>query len=107
MPGDLEEELNEQMAVCIEFKAGLGGDEFVVLAITGTDCNVSGIRDRIDRVTKRYNENAGKPYPIAMSTGIYKFKCSSDIDIYEILDKADRLLYEEKTRKKEQFGSYR
>ena len=42
-----------------------------------------------------------------MSTGIYKFKCSSDIDIYEILDKADRLLYEEKTRKKEQFGSYR
>ena len=85
----------------------LGGDEFVVLALTGTDCNVSVIRDRIDRVTKRYNENAGKPYPIAMSTGIVKFKCSADIDIYEILDKADRLLSEEKNRKKEQYGSYR
>lgn len=85
----------------------LGGDEFVVLAITGTDCNIAGIKDRIERVTKRYNENAGKPYPIAMSTGIYKFKCSPDIDIYEILDRADRLLYEEKTRKKKQYGSYR
>ena len=85
----------------------LGGDEFVVLAITGTDCNISGIKDRIERVTKRHNENAGKPYPIAMSTGICKFKCSADIDIYDILDKADRLLYEEKTRKKEQYGSYR
>ena len=40
-------------------------------------------------------------------TGIYKFKCSPDIDIYDILDRADRLLYEEKTRKKQQYGSYR
>ena len=85
----------------------LGGDEFVVLAITGTDCNIAGIKDRIERVTKRHNETAGKPYPIAMSTGIYKFKCSPDIDIYDILDRADRLLYEEKTRKKQQYGSYR
>lgn len=84
-----------------------GGDEFVVLAITGIDCDVSGIKDRIERVTKRHNDKAGKPYPIAMSTGIYKFKCSPDVDIYEILDNADRLLYEEKQRKKKQFGSYR
>ncbi|MBO4450309.1 MAG: GGDEF domain-containing protein [Clostridiales bacterium] len=85
----------------------LGGDEFVVLAVTGTDCDVAGIKDRIERVTKRYNEKAGKPYPIAMSTGIYKFKCSAGINIYDILDNADRLLYEEKTRKKKQYGSYR
>ena len=84
-----------------------GGDEFVVLAITGIDCDVAGIKDRIDRVTKRHNEKAGKPYPIAMSTGIYKFKCSQDVDIYDILDRADQLLYEEKQKKKRQFGSYR
>ena len=85
----------------------LGGDEFVVLAVTGIDCDVSGIKDRIDRVTKRYNEKAGKPYPIAMSTGVCKFKCSPSVNIYDILDSADRQLYEEKTRKKQQFGSYR
>ncbi|MDO4876649.1 MAG: GGDEF domain-containing protein, partial [Oscillospiraceae bacterium] len=84
-----------------------GGDEFVVLAITGIDCNVASIKDRIERVTKRHNDKAGKPYPIAMSTGIFKFKCSQDVDIYEILDNADRLLYEEKQRKKKQYGSYR
>ena len=85
----------------------LGGDEFVVLAVTGADCDVPGIKDRIERVTKRYNEKAGKPYPIAMSTGIYKFKCSVGINIYDILDNADRLLYEEKKIKKEKYGSYR
>ena len=85
----------------------LGGDEFVVLAVTGIDCDVMGIKDRIERVTKRHNEKAGKPYPIAMSTGIYKFKCSSGINIYDVLDNADRLLYEEKMRKKKQYGSYR
>lgn len=85
----------------------MGGDEFVVLAVTGIDCDVSGIKDRIERVTKRHNESAGKPYPIAMSSGIYKFKCAPNVDIYEILDNADRLLYEEKTKKKRQYGSYR
>jgi len=42
-----------------------------------------------------------------MSTGIYKFKCSAGINIYDILDNADRLLYEEKKIKKEKYGSYR
>ena len=85
----------------------LGGDEFVVLAITGIDCDVSGMKDRIERVTKRHNDKAGKPYPIAMSTGIYKFKCSPSINLYDILDSADMLLYEEKQKKKRQYGSYR
>ncbi len=84
-----------------------GGDEFVVLAVTGSDCDVPGIKDRIERVTKRYNEKAGKPYPIAMSTGVLKFKCDPSVDIYSIIDGADQLLYEEKARKKKQFGSYR
>ena len=85
----------------------MGGDEFVVLAITGIDCDVLGIKDRIERVTKRHNEKAGKPYPIAMSTGIFKFKCSPKVNLYDVLDSADRLLYEEKQRKKKQYGSYR
>lgn len=85
----------------------LGGDEFVVLAITGLDCDIDGLKDRLERVMKRHNESAAKPYPIAMSSGIYKFKCSSQVNIYEVLDAADRLLYEEKTRRKKLYGSYR
>ena len=78
----------------------IGGDEFVVLAVTGADCNVDKIKARIDRVTKEYNDAAGKPYPIEMSAGIHKFTIQGKIDIYEIMNIADRLLYEEKIRKK-------
>ena len=55
---------------------------------------------RIASVIKRYNEASGKPYPIDMCTGIYKFRCAHNIDIYDAINNADRLLYEEKISKK-------
>ena len=78
----------------------IGGDEFVTLAITGADIDVNKLKNRIDTVTKRYNEEARKPYPIEMSTGIYKFTITGKVDIYEILNEADMLLYQEKIAKK-------
>ncbi|MCR4688744.1 MAG: GGDEF domain-containing protein [Saccharofermentans sp.] len=85
----------------------MGGDEFVVLAIIGSDCDTSDIKTRIDKVTARYNKQANKPYPIGMSTGLYKFICNPKIDIFEIIDRADGLLYEEKLEKRRKYGSYR
>ena len=78
----------------------IGGDEFVALAVTGSDCNVDKMKLRIANVIKRYNEASGKPYPIDMCTGIYKFRCAHNIDIYDVINNADRLLYEEKISKK-------
>ena len=78
----------------------IGGDEFVTLAITGMDIDVDKLKARIDNVTKRFNEQAGKPYPIEMSTGIYKFTIKGKVDIYEALNNADMLLYQEKIAKK-------
>ena len=78
----------------------IGGDEFISLAVTGSDCDVDSMKERIEKVTKRYNQFAGKPYPIEMSTGIYKFKIAGKVDIYEAMNNADRLLYDEKIRKK-------
>ena len=77
-----------------------GGDEFVTFAITGSDIDVAKLKARIDMVTKRYNDEVQKPYPIEMSTGIYKFTITGKIDIYEILNYADELLYQEKIAKK-------
>ena len=65
------------------------------------------MKERIERVTKHHNEVADKPYPIEMSTGIYSFKCSAKVDIYDVINKADELLYDEKIKKKEKNGSYR
>ena len=78
----------------------IGGDEFIAFAITGADCDTVAMKQRIEKVTKRYNEFANKPYPIEMSTGIYKFKITGKIDIYDAVNNADKLLYEEKIRKK-------
>lgn len=77
-----------------------GGDEFITFAVTGNEVNTAGMKERIERVTKRYNAEAGKPYPIEMSTGIFAFKCSAKVDIYEVINSADELLYQEKIRKK-------
>ena len=78
----------------------IGGDEFTSLAVTGSDCDVDSMKARIDKITKRYNRFAGKPYQIEMSTGIYKFKITGKVDIYEMMNNADQLLYQEKIRKK-------
>lgn len=77
-----------------------GGDEFITLAITGADCNVDNIKARLERVTKKYNDKYKKPYAIEMSTGIHKFIVSDTIDIYDVINQADGLLYQEKIRKK-------
>lgn len=78
----------------------IGGDEFLSLAITGSDCDIESMKARINKVTKRYNQFAGKPYSIEMSTGIHKFRITGKIDIYEVINSADELLYQEKIRKK-------
>ena len=84
-----------------------GGDEFIAFAITGNDINTDNVKERINKISKRHNEEAGKPYPIEMSTGIYKFKLNGKNDIYDVINKADELLYEEKLKKKEQGKQFR
>lgn len=84
-----------------------GGDEFIAFAITGNDINTDNVKNRIETITKKYNEEAQKPYPIEMSTGIYKFTLNGKIDIYDVINRADELLYEEKLRKKEQGKKFR
>lgn len=77
-----------------------GGDEFVVFALASIENCENIIKRRINEIARRHNEMCNKPYPIELSTGIYEFYCSSDIDIYQILDLADEKLYREKAEKK-------
>ncbi|MBQ6017037.1 MAG: GGDEF domain-containing protein [Clostridiales bacterium] len=93
--GILEESFRESDII-----GRIGGDEFIALAVTGSDCDVVSLKQRIDRVTKRFNKNSGKPYAVEISTGIFKFRCNGKIEIYDVINSADQLLYEEKIRKK-------
>jgi diguanylate cyclase (GGDEF)-like protein len=85
----------------------LGGDEFIVFAMVQVSDYEKNIKDRIASITKQHNEEVNKPYPIDMSTGICEFICGNDIDIHEIIDRADEKLYKEKAEKKAKYGSYR
>ncbi len=84
-----------------------GGDEFVVFALVGQDNYENIMKRRLDEVMLRHNRLCGKPYPIEMSVGIWEFECGPDVNLYEILDKADERLYNEKKNKKTKNGSYR
>jgi len=92
----------------------MGGDEFIVFAMIQVSDyekqikdRIEQIKDRIEQITRQHNEAAGKPYPIEMSTGISEFMCGTDIDIHEIIERADEKLYKEKAEKKTKNGSYR
>ena len=85
----------------------MGGDEFIVFAMIQVSDYEKQIKDRIEAITRQHNEAAGKPYPIEMSTGISEFLCGTDIDIHEIIERADEKLYKEKAEKKAKNGSYR
>lgn len=87
--------------------ARFGGDEFVAFAMMGLDNYEDIMKRRIEEITVRHNETCHKPYPIEMSTGMWEFTCTQDVDIYEILEIADKRLYEEKLEKKKKNGSYR
>ena len=85
----------------------LGGDEFIVFAMIQVSDYEKQIKDRLENITKRHNVMADKPYPIEMSSGICEFLCGNDINIHEIIERADGKLYKEKSEKKAKNGSYR
>lgn len=85
----------------------MGGDEFIVFAMIQVSDYEKQIKDRLENITRRHNAEAGKPYPIEMSSGICEFQCGADIDIHEVIDRADEKLYKEKVEKKAKNGSYR
>lgn len=80
--------------------ARLGGDEFAALAFVSDKGDSERIiRERINQVSKRLNETSGKEYLINISMGFCEFVCHEDQDILELLDRADKKLYDEKTSK--------
>ena len=85
----------------------MGGDEFIVFALIQVCDYEKQIKDRLDMITKKHNDAADKPYPIGMSSGICEFLCGAEIDIHEVIDRADEKLYKEKSDKKAKYGSYR
>lgn len=77
-----------------------GGDEFVVFCIIQSARDIDRLNNRIWTETEMLNNSISKPYRIEMSTGVCAVECSSDLDVFQALATADKLLYQEKRAKK-------
>jgi diguanylate cyclase (GGDEF)-like protein len=79
--------------------ARFGGDEFAAFVLTDDPEFSSMLKDRIREACEHVNDTSGKPYMIRMSTGIYEFTCDYESSLHNILNEADKLLYESKRYK--------
>lgn len=77
-----------------------GGDEFVVFSVINSSTDIDKLKNRIWLETEMLNNSIDKPYRIEMSTGTCEVECKPDIDIFQALATADKLLYQEKRTKK-------
>lgn len=77
----------------------LGGDEFAIVAPGLSPIYFQRIRKTIEDKCIEFNKNSGYPFTLSISIGYAEFN-QENYYLYDILHKADVLLYEEKKNKK-------
>ncbi|TES91395.1 MAG: sensor domain-containing diguanylate cyclase [Candidatus Cloacimonadota bacterium] len=82
--------------------ARIGGDEFVVLAIETSGTNPKSIAARFQKNLEEHNSRRNRPYKynLSISLGISRYDPKNPCSIDELVDRADKLMYKEKRRKK-------
>ncbi|PKN44956.1 MAG: hypothetical protein CVU59_10375 [Deltaproteobacteria bacterium HGW-Deltaproteobacteria-17] len=80
--------------------ARLGGDEFAVLAFNAPEAHAATITARLDAALGRANDRPGRHYTLSLSLGFCPSSGEHAIPVHELLDQADRRMYEHKRRKK-------
>ena len=71
-----------------------GGDE--MLAVCQGNLDVADIKEQFAKYFTELNEKSGKPYKIQASTGIYVTEPGDALGFEDIVEKSDRLMYQEK-----------
>ena len=79
--------------------ARYGGDEFAILAIDA-DGGAICMADRLKQNLKSFNQDHPGLYPLSISFGLARYKPNSDLTLENLLDAADRELYQRKYRKR-------
>lgn len=79
--------------------ARIGGDEFVVMAVEGTEIKAQAFADRLVEEIEKHNSSAGRPYTLSLSMGVAHYDPEKPCLIDELLGIADKLMYENKRAK--------
>jgi diguanylate cyclase (GGDEF)-like protein len=78
--------------------ARLGGDEFAALLIGVDEAASERAIERLDEHIRAHNRAATQPYPLSLSAGVVWFDPQVTTGIDDVLDQADRAMYERKQR---------
>ena len=79
--------------------ARLGGDEYVALFVTEDGCEQDFV-NKIKTYAQQFNETTDKPYYVEMSVGTHEFTCKRGIELGELFNKSDIVLYEQKRKRR-------
>jgi diguanylate cyclase (GGDEF)-like protein/PAS domain S-box-containing protein len=81
--------------------ARLGGDEFTVFPIEAAAESASLLINRLDEQVQRHNDaNQSRGYRLALSVGIARFEPDSSWSIDQLLEHADKALYQQKRQRR-------
>ncbi|HVM12575.1 MAG TPA: sensor domain-containing diguanylate cyclase [Actinomycetota bacterium] len=74
----------------------LGGDEFALLFLAEES---AAPLDRLHDAVARHNDLAGRPYRLQLSVGTARFDPEEGVGLEELMERADRSMYERKARR--------
>ncbi|MBR5381389.1 MAG: diguanylate cyclase, partial [Oscillospiraceae bacterium] len=78
----------------------MGGDEFVVFSCLREGEEPQDLLDRVRALSAAYNEHSRKPYYVEISLGITEFRCDRNVNLSDLLGRADDCLYEAKQKRR-------
>lgn len=77
-----------------------GGDEFIVLFNSKSEYEIDEICNKIKVKFEEMNKNQHKSYPIHASLGVFLYKPEMDLNVEQIIELADKEMYENKFNRK-------
>lgn len=80
--------------------ARIGGDEFVVIPVGTSEEDVASILTRLDMNIETYYAKVSRRCKVSISVGITCFDPKRPCSVQELLEGADRLMYEQKRQKR-------
>jgi len=80
--------------------ARLGGDEFVALSPDASEESETMIMNRLQEHLQAHNLEVHRPYELSISFGITAYNPVEPCTLEELLERGDRLMYEQKQQRK-------
>ena len=80
--------------------ARLGGDEFIALSVEASEESKENIQDRLRENLEAHNLETTKPYKLSISIGITVYDPAAPCTLDELIERGDKLMYENKQKRK-------